>query len=243
MLNQRMPSIHSFNTHTLTPSLRLALCLDRDAGVSTQELWGKPSIPNGASEKGLDGWVGIFQVRDGGRAVQAGEAAVPSQRDRPGETGMRRERWEGGEARAPECSLSSRPIRAFLTLPLTSDLRTEPALGSAAPFSAEQRLSLWEGKRLLAGRGYRASKAGILAGFGVSDINNIALNESQSVSSVTQLCPSLCDPMDCSMPGFPVPELAQTHVHRVSDVSQPPHPLLSPSPPALNLSQLQGLLQ
>ena len=63
-------------------------------------------------------------------------------------------------------------------------------------------------------------------------------------SSVTQLCPSLCDPMNCSMPGFPVhhqlPELAQSHVHQVSDAIQPSHPLLSPSPPAFNLSQQQG---
>ena len=182
-------------------------------------------------------------MRDRGRAVQAGEAAVPSQRDRPGETGTQREHGEGGEARAPQCSLSSRPIRAFLTLPLPSDFRTEPALESTAPFSAEQRLSVWEGKRLLAGRGHKASKAGILAGFGVSDINTTALNESQSVSSVTQLCPSPCDPTDCSTPGFPVPELAQTQVPPVSDVSQPSHPLLSPSPPALNLSHHQGLSQ
>ena len=55
-------------------------------------------------------------------------------------------------------------------------------------------------------------------------------------SSVTQSC---CDRMDCSTPGFPVhhqlPELAQTHVHRVSDAIQPSHPLSSPSPPAFNL--------
>ena len=64
-------------------------------------------------------------------------------------------------------------------------------------------------------------------------------------SSVTLLCPTLCDPMDCSMPGFPVhhqlPELAQSHVHQVSDAIQPSHPLLSPSPPAFKLSQHQGL--
>ena len=64
-------------------------------------------------------------------------------------------------------------------------------------------------------------------------------------SSVTLLCPTLCDPMDCSMPGFPVhhqlPELAQTHVHQVSDAIQPSHPLLSPSPPAFKLPQHQGL--
>ena len=65
--------------------------------------------------------------------------------------------------------------------------------------------------------------------------------------SVTQSCLTLCDPMDCSTPGFPVhhqlPELAQTHVHRVSAAIQPSHPLLSPTPPAFNLSQLRGLFQ
>ena len=66
-------------------------------------------------------------------------------------------------------------------------------------------------------------------------------------SSVTQSCRTLCDPMDCSTTGFPVhhqhTDLTQTHVHRVSDAIQPFHPLLSPSPPALNLSQHQGLFQ
>ena len=66
-------------------------------------------------------------------------------------------------------------------------------------------------------------------------------------SSVTQLCPTLCDPMDCSTPGFLVHhqflELAQTHVHQVGDAIQPSYPLSSPSPPALNLSQHQGLFQ
>ena len=66
-------------------------------------------------------------------------------------------------------------------------------------------------------------------------------------SSVTQLCPTLCDPIDCSTPGFPVYhqclELAQTHIHWVSDTIQPPHPLSSPCPPAFNLSQHQGLFQ
>ena len=64
-------------------------------------------------------------------------------------------------------------------------------------------------------------------------------------SSVAQSCLILCHPMDCSTPGLPVchqlSELAQTHVHRVSDAIQLSHPLLSPSPPALNLSQHQGL--
>ena len=70
---------------------------------------------------------------------------------------------------------------------------------------------------------------------------------SQSVSLVVQLCPTLCDPMDCSTPGLPVHhqllELAQTPVHWVSEAIQPSHPLSSPSPPALNLSQHQGLFQ
>ena len=66
-------------------------------------------------------------------------------------------------------------------------------------------------------------------------------------SSVTQLCPTPCDPMDCSTPGLPVhhqlPESTKTHVHWVGDAIQPSHPLLSPSPPAFNLSQHQGLFQ
>ena len=66
-------------------------------------------------------------------------------------------------------------------------------------------------------------------------------------SSVIQSCPTLCDPMDCSMPGFPVQhqiqELAQTHVHRVGDIIQPSHLLSSPSLPAFSLSQHQGLSQ
>ena len=68
----------------------------------------------------------------------------------------------------------------------------------------------------------------------------ISLN---SVSSVTQLCLTLCDPMDCSMPGFPVhhqlPELAQTLVHWVGDAIQPSHPLSSISPPTFNLPSIR----
>jgi len=66
-------------------------------------------------------------------------------------------------------------------------------------------------------------------------------------SSVAQSCPTLCDPMNHSTPGLPVhhqpPESTQTHVHQVGDAIQPSHPLLSPSLPALNLSQHQGLFQ
>ena len=66
-------------------------------------------------------------------------------------------------------------------------------------------------------------------------------------SSVTQSCPNLHDPMNCSTPGLPVhhqlPEFTQTHVRWVGDAIQPSHPLSSPSPPAPNPSQHQSLLQ
>ena len=65
--------------------------------------------------------------------------------------------------------------------------------------------------------------------------------------SVAKLCPTFCSPMDCTVPGLHVHhqllELAHTHVHWVGDAIQPSHPLLSPSPPALNLSQHWGLFQ
>ena len=80
--------------------------------------------------------------------------------------------------------------------------------------------------------------------------HNLATKQQQRVydfSSVAQSCPALCDPTDCSTPGFPVhhqiPEFTQTHVHGVSDAIQPSHPLSSPSPPAFNLSQHQGFFQ
>ena len=64
----------------------------------------------------------------------------------------------------------------------------------------------------------------------------MSFSSSVQFGSVTQSCLTLCNPMDCNMPGFFVhhqlPELAQTHVHRVSDAIQPSHPLSSPSPPA-----------
>ena len=65
--------------------------------------------------------------------------------------------------------------------------------------------------------------------------------------SIAQLCLTLCDPMNRSTPGLPVhhqlPEFTQTHAHRLADAIQPSHPLSSPSPPALNPSQHQGLFQ
>ena len=66
-------------------------------------------------------------------------------------------------------------------------------------------------------------------------------------SSISQSCPTLCNPMNRSTPGLPVhhqlPEFTQTHVHRVSDAIQPSHPLSSPYPPAFNISQHQGLFK
>ena len=71
--------------------------------------------------------------------------------------------------------------------------------------------------------------------------------ESVQFSSVAQSCPTLCDPMDCSMPDLPahhqLPEFTETHVHWVGDAIQPSHPLLSPYTPTFNLSQLQGLFR
>ena len=69
-------------------------------------------------------------------------------------------------------------------------------------------------------------------------------SSSDQIRSVAQSCPTLCDPMNHSTPGFPVhhqlPEFTQTHVHRVNDAIQPSHPLLPASPPAFNLSQWVG---
>ena len=71
--------------------------------------------------------------------------------------------------------------------------------------------------------------------------------ERERERSVAQSCATLCYPMNRSTPGLPVyhqlPEFTETHVHRVSDVIQPSHPLSSPSPPAPNPSQHQSLFQ
>ena len=73
------------------------------------------------------------------------------------------------------------------------------------------------------------------------------LNDNLLLSSVAQPCLTLCNPVDCSMPGLPVhhqlSELVEIHVHWISDAIQPSHPLSSPSPPVFNLSQDQGLFQ
>ena len=76
---------------------------------------------------------------------------------------------------------------------------------------------------------------------------NFHLWQNIQFSLVAQSCPTLCNPMDCSTPGLPVHhqllEFTQTHVHWVSDAIQSSHRLSSPSPPAFNLSQHQGLFK
>ena len=78
-------------------------------------------------------------------------------------------------------------------------------------------------------------------------IQSVEFSRPVQYSSVAQSCPNLCDPMKCSMPGLPVhhqlPEFTQTHIHRVGNAIQSSHPLSSPSPPAPNPSQDQGLFQ
>ena len=78
-------------------------------------------------------------------------------------------------------------------------------------------------------------------------IHSLLCCEVVQFSSLAQLCPTLCNPMNRSTPGLPVhhqlPEFTQTHVHWVGDALQPSHLLSSPSPPAFNLSQHQGLFK
>ena len=107
-------------------------------------------------------------------------------------------------------------------------------------FPTLTQLTLWEGSFFVA-RGWPAHYW-ILSHIPL-DVNRPPFPV--QFSSVAQLCLTLCDPMNCSMPGFPVhhqlPEIAQTHVHQINDVIQLSHPLLPPSPPALSLSQNLGL--
>ena len=76
---------------------------------------------------------------------------------------------------------------------------------------------------------------------------SMVLGQFINISSVTHSCPTLCNPMNRSMPGLPVHhqilESTQTHVHRVGDANQPSHPLSFPFPPAPSPSQHQGLFQ
>ena len=88
---------------------------------------------------------------------------------------------------------------------------------------------------------------GYMPGSGTVGSTTSTFFSSVQFGSVTQSCLTLCNPMDYSTPGFPahhqLPELTQTHVHRVGDAIQPSYPLLSTSLPAFNLSKHQGLFQ
>ena len=92
---------------------------------------------------------------------------------------------------------------------------------------------------------FHSLKVGMQNGTGILE-DHLAVSSVQ-FSSVTQSCPTPCDPMNRSTPGLPVhhqlPEFTQTHVHRVSDAIRPSHPLSSSSPPAPNPSQHQSLFQ
>ena len=92
-----------------------------------------------------------------------------------------------------------------------------------------------------------SEKAGLKVNIWKTKIRVSGPISSVQFSSVTQSCPTLCDPMNRSTPGLPVyqqlPEFTQTHVQRVGDAIQLSHPLLSPSPPAPKPSQHQGLFQ
>ena len=121
---------------------------------------------------------------------------------------------------------------------------------SKAPRDSERQgrlayCSPWGHKEL--DRTYQLSNNFSRGSKGKKDILCMTFEGSKKINSVTQSCPALCDPMDCSTPGFSVhhqlPEFTQTHVHRVGDTIQPSHPLLSPSPPAFNLSQHQCLFK
>ena len=87
----------------------------------------------------------------------------------------------------------------------------------------------------------------MLRTFKIYSLSNLKIYSSVQFSSVAQSCPTLCDPMNRSMPRLPVhhqlPEFTQIHIHGVSDAIQPSHLLSSPSLPAPNPSQHQSLFQ
>ena len=117
-------------------------------------------------------------------------------------------------------------------------------LREVGKFQKESSLLIWtlkdKSKHQANGRTFE------MCGVGITKALERKQDEAE-VSSVAQSCPTLRDPVNCSIPGLPVhnqlPEFTKTHVHRVSDAIQPSHSLSSPSPPAPNPSQHQSLFQ
>ena len=109
--------------------------------------------------------------------------------------------------------------------------------------------SWWRSLGGILGNSPKGRRVGETQGMRLLSRGSVQFSQFSSVqfSSVTQSCPTLCDPMDCSTPDFPVHhqllELTQTHFHWVHDAIQSSKPLSFPSPPAFNLSQHQGLFQ
>ena len=125
--------------------------------------------------------------------------------------------------------LLPQPLKHFLPAPVSQS--GSPYL---VPSLSQKHLKFYQAQHLQ----YRHSNCHRKIQFSASSVQ---------FSSVAQLCLTLCDPMNCSTSGLPVhyqlQEFTQTHVHWVGDAIQPTHPLSSPSPPAFNLSQHQGLFQ
>ena len=114
------------------------------------------------------------------------------------------------------------------------------AVNKSRPHSQRPQLN-WSKEDLWLNLSQRVS----YQGFDTFNSGTVGISDSYCWCLVAKSCPTVCDPMDLSMPGFPVLhyllEFSQTHVHWVSDAIQTSHPLSSPSPLALNLSQHQGL--
>ena len=111
------------------------------------------------------------------------------------------------------------------------------------PYSAQALSGMGQPESLIANKPWKV----LFSNPPTSALHQSPLLFSVQSSSVAQSCPTLCDPMNCSMPGLPVhhhlPEFTQTHVHRVGDDIQLFYPLPSPFPPALSPSQHQSLFQ
>ena len=131
-------------------------------------------------------------------------------------------------------------------------IHSEPLLlASSSLGSADGSALAGKGKQKKRGKGHWGSSSLLTSckvrACTLSTQLSLSMRWSLCCHSVTQSCPTLCDPMDCSTPGLPVHhqllEFTQTHVHRVGDAIQPSHPLLSPSAPTFNLSQHHGLFQ